>query len=777
MNEIVRVKKIVEYSLHLGGEDPVLSDLMLALAELCKVPMALVSIIDEHEQFFKGHFGPATPCNRKQDALCNIVVEQDAPLVIADAQAVPEYQQYPAVRDEPHIRFYAGVPLRLNQIAVGAVCIVDTQSHAIDPAQLELLRRFSEHVSHYLTLVRHQRHLEQEHNLMDHSPAVIMKWRNLRGLELMYVSRNIESMFGIPVAALKNREALFEDYILPKGLDEFNFLINNHMNGVEAAEAHFQLQASKNKSYWVKLLSNAFFGPDGKLDAIHAMMIDYTNNRYIEQKLTDTNNQMRLLLEASGLGTWDWNIVLDTNKVNRRWCEMLGMDVENFDASSRYWRQLVHPADLKRVSDELNAHLKGETQVYNTVYRMRHADGDWVWIETYGKVVERSHDGKPIRLAGTHRDITYKKEAELLDTKQRQLLAFVNKAQTLYLQQHNLSQACQDILPELIDLADSQFAFIGQMRTVDNKSGLFIHAISDLAWNEQSQQLLDLYRQGKLFFQSFDNLFGRVITSRDIVLSNDPMRDPHAKGLPSGHPKIFRFLGLPIKLNESVIGMIGLANKFSDYTLQDAAFLQPLLDALAGLYYAVELEDARALAEAQLKVLAMTDSLTGMANRRAFMEQMQQWQEHESQSCLAILDIDFFKKVNDSFGHQAGDHVLQSIAKTISNQIRSDDFAARMGGEEFAILLRNIPINEATALLEQIRLEIQNTPLLFDGFRIEVSASIGACFSSEQDLKDLTQLMAQADDALYQAKANGRNQLVWFQPLEGRQAANDEKKR
>lgn len=761
-HEQLRLQMIDEFYLHKGEDDPALQALLQSLSTLFDMPIALVSVIDQYEQFFKAKVGLNVDSTRREDAFCNQVVDRNQPLVVEDASQDPRFANNPLVTADPHIRFYAGVPLQLAQVTVGAVCMIDRQPRQLSEAQLAALTALSQHVSQYLLLAKERILLQQEHGLIDNSPAVLLKWRLLQSLQLSYVSGNIENLFGIKTSLLRERQAVLEDFIALDDLAELHFLLTNHLAGVPEAEAHFRLISPTGRQYRVKLITKAYFTTDGKLHSVHAMLTDHTANYHIEQKLTSTNQQLRLLLEASNLGTWDWSIPSDTSKVNMRWCEMLGLDYELYDPSSQFWRQLIHPADRLRIEQELQQHMLGHSAIFNTSYRMRHCDGHWVWIETYGKVVERTPDGKPSRLAGTHRDITDRKEAELLDAKQRQLLSFINKAQAFYLQQHDLSAACRQILSELLELADSQFAFIGQMRRQQGKERLYIHAITELAWNEQSDQLVQQYQQGNLYFDRFDNLFGQVITTGKVVLTNQPAQHPAARGTPSGHPKIFRFLGLPIRIKQELVGMIGLANKSTLYAEADAHFLQPLCDALAGLYYAVSLEEARHKAEQQLKDLAMTDPLTGIANRRAFIEHCARLRNSVNGYVLAIVDLDHFKQINDNYGHQAGDDVLKLVAQQLRQQLRSNDYIARLGGEEFAILIEHTEIDSANLLLENLRLSIAQQQLQVDGQMIRVTISLGARYVSPDEDEDLTRQMCDADTALYNAKHSGRNCLMWF---------------
>ena len=324
-----------------------------------------------------------------------------------------------------------------------------------------------------------------------------------------------------------------------------------------------------------------------------------------------------------------------------------------------------------------------------------------------------------------------------------------------------MTLACQTVLPELIDISDSQFAFVGQMKNEGDASRLFIHAISEIVWDTSSFTQYNEYKKRNLYFSSFDNLFGTTIVTGEITISNASGSHPKSKGVPQGHPRISRFLGLPIKVKDRVVGMIGLANKFEPYSIEDAKFLQPLLDALAGLFYAVELEDARAVAEEKLRQLAMTDSLTGLYNRRAFINECIVFSKQHHSACVAIIDIDYFKQVNDTYGHDAGDQALITVAQKIAKQNRSPNVVARLGGEEFAVVMLGKNRKEINTQLEALRIAVEESVVNYKTDQINLTISIGATFVDSTHGADFSALLSTADRALYKAKEQGRNRVVW----------------
>jgi diguanylate cyclase (GGDEF)-like protein len=176
-----------------------------------------------------------------------------------------------------------------------------------------------------------------------------------------------------------------------------------------------------------------------------------------------------------------------------------------------------------------------------------------------------------------------------------------------------------------------------------------------------------------------------------------------------------------------------------------------------------EVEKTHAMAE-QLRYLAETDELTGLNNRRYFVEQMdKEWKRavrHNRSLALLIIDVDFFKQVNDRYGHQMGDQCLRVIAATLKLQIRrSSDLVARLGGEEFAVLIPETEFKEACSraeqLLEQVE-QIELPPVTLDR-KLTISIGIGQL---EPSYKSVNDFINAVDKALYVAKENGRNRFA-----------------
>lgn len=167
----------------------------------------------------------------------------------------------------------------------------------------------------------------------------------------------------------------------------------------------------------------------------------------------------------------------------------------------------------------------------------------------------------------------------------------------------------------------------------------------------------------------------------------------------------------------------------------------------------------------QFKHLSRTDRLTGLNNRGYWEEELKrEYARHRrygSSASLVIFDIDHFKKVNDTYGHQAGDTVIQSLAKIVSEQIRDTDIAGRYGGEEFVVLLPDVDAAGGRVFAERLRGVVERLQISHEGQVIPFTVSLGVADLSEP-CHDHQQLIERADQALYGSKRNGRNQVTVY---------------
>ncbi len=220
--------------------------------------------------------------------------------------------------------------------------------------------------------------------------------------------------------------------------------------------------------------------------------------------------------------------------------------------------------------------------------------------------------------------------------------------------------------------------------------------------------------------------------------------------------KCQKVLFLPMIAKEKILGFVLVAQKtdYSDFSHYDISLLQNLLN-----HIAVSINNAR------LYELAITDGLTKLYDQRYFLLQLEQEllraERYNSVFSLLMIDIDFFKQVNDTYGHLAGDSVLKQLAKILLKSVRETDIVCRYGGEEFSIILISCGKNWAEQIATRIKSNVENAEFDINGKKIKLTVSIGV----ETFYKGITkqQIISHADKALYKAKLAGRNRVVVYE--------------
>src|SRR5205085_5911562 len=177
----------------------------------------------------------------------------------------------------------------------------------------------------------------------------------------------------------------------------------------------------------------------------------------------------------------------------------------------------------------------------------------------------------------------------------------------------------------------------------------------------------------------------------------------------------------------------------------------------------VDLQNELLETNKRLELLSITDGLTKLYNHRYFQDELlrayEESHRYQRPLSLAIIDLDYFKKVNDTYGHAVGDEVLKGVSKIFRDSVRSSDLVARYGGEEFAVMMPETLLDDAIAFSEKIRSLIESTPMKTQAGELHVTVSIGLAAVPHSRIHSSKELVVQADKALYRAKRNGRNQV------------------
>ena len=431
-------------------------------------------------------------------------------------------------------------------------------------------------------------------------------------------------------------------------------------------------------------------------------------NRRLRSSQAALGQQTRRLNEViwgTNIGTWEWNIQTGETRFNERWAEIAGYSLAELAPVSIETRtQLTHPDDLVHSGVLLEQCFRRERDTYESEVRMRHKDGHWVWGLERGRVVEWTAEGRPLRMSGTLQDITQRKENELaLHESEGRLRVCIERFPGAVLAE---SADRRIVLanptfcdwfhiphpPEALIGMDSRHS-TEQAKRLFAEPDAFVERINQLALGQ-------------------DHALGESIAMTDgRVLERDYMQVRDGKRL-LGHVWFYRDI-THIKAHQK-----------------------------------------------ELEHIAHHDALTGLPNRLLLADRMQQAMAHSQRRgthlAVVYLDLDGFKAVNDTFGHDTGDTLLIELVARIQSALRQGDTLARLGGDEFVAVLGDLEHKaDAIPVLERL-LEAASTPLDIRGQNLKVSASLGVSFYP-QDGVDADMLLRQADHAMYLAKQGGRN--------------------
>jgi diguanylate cyclase (GGDEF)-like protein/PAS domain S-box-containing protein len=423
--------------------------------------------------------------------------------------------------------------------------------------------------------------------------------------------------------------------------------------------------------------------------------------RKSHKALKQSEDRLRWALWGSGDGLWDWD--MRSGIVHRsRFAEWLGYGNEELREPVHIRRGLIHADDREAMQKSLEQHLKGEAPYYEATYRLRSHDGSWKWVLDRGRVVERDADGTPWRMAGTHKDI----------------------GQQIAMQERlDLAWRAIESTEEAVVLLDQEFRLISANPAF-----------------EALTAFLQVEVQGKA-------LRG--------LLSMPPLTE-----------EAFLLLISELRNRDAWKGEIWLQRKDKEPFLA-WAHLNAVRASRFGTHFVMVFSDItqRKRSEEELRWLANYDTLTRLPNRTFFMERLNRAilraQRGHQRLALLFLDLDRFKHINDSLGHNTGDALLCSVADRLRNCVRKDDTTARLGGDEFTIILERLENPAGSAHVAEKILADLAMPFSLGPYELVVSPSIGISIFPE-DGCDAETLLRNADTAMYSAKAKGRNNYQYY---------------
>lgn len=457
-----------------------------------------------------------------------------------------------------------------------------------------------------------------------------------------------------------------------------------------------------------------------------------------EQMLRHSEESLNQAQQIALLGSFDWNPVSGEMRCSDEHFRLWGLEPHAVTPSHALFSQAIHPDDVMRLEETLQLALRGG-RFYDFTYRVRWPDNSEHQIHGRGEVVF-DDTGRAVNVTGTVQDVTTHKQVEEALQEGKIRLQQMNQ---------NLEQLVAERTSALGE-SEARFRFLFEQMAVgvaqiDTVTGRFVRV---------NQKYVDImgYTPAEMLALDFQSISHADDLETDLInmerLKAGEIREFEME------KRLFRKDGRAIwvKLTVSPMWVPGARPDYHIAVIQDIT--------------------EHKQAEEQVHQLAFYDPLTRLPNRRLFLDRLQQAQvhstRHKTNCAILFIDLDNFKTLNDTRGHDIGDLLLIEVAKRLRDSVRSSDTVARLGGDEFVVIIEGLSEDavQAAAQAKDIGekfLASITQPFKLQEFEYHGSSSIGVRLFHDGETR-IDDLLKHADTAMYQAKTAGRNTLCFFDP-------------
>ncbi len=426
-----------------------------------------------------------------------------------------------------------------------------------------------------------------------------------------------------------------------------------------------------------------------------------------EQLNRKLNERTVLALSGSGTSILDWDFTDNSIYISPSWKEMLGFGNEELPNTILVWNQRVHQDDINFFYYSLEKHQVHKVKNFENTHRLKHKDGHWIWVLGRAQILYDAN-GKAVRMVGIYTDITEEKEMQLNYAHQVQIIDNIHDA-----------VMSTDLSGVVTSWSKGLELLCGYK--ADEMIGNDLAGICSEEGNKALKKSIEtLIQKGR---HGID--IRLVRKSKEVIyvnLSLSPLKDKKGE----------------------LEGMMVYAQDITERKKAE----EKLLEQKNVLYHQ-----------------AHYDHLTDLPNRILLNDRLEESikkaKRERSKLALLFIDLDHFKQINDSLGHEVGDRVLQAVAHRLKGGIQKVDTLARLGGDEFVIIIENLAKVQDASHLAQKMLEILKQPIYVDDYELYVSGSIGISLHPENG-ENAHNLLKYADTAMYKAKDEGRNNFQFY---------------
>ena len=639
-------------------------------------------------------------------------------------------------------------------------------------------------------------------------------WRKADGA-FAFVSPSSERITGYPPEAYLENPELFENIIYSEDRKKVT-------EGLQADQGRIEVRIVRpdRQIRWLEFIFQKMYGAGGEYLGERSSSRDITDYKMVEDALRSSAERLTLALEGTEDGVWDVDLTTGETYFSSNYAWTFGFVADQDDAKLQDLHALVHPDDLPELLKAFKEHLQGQSPVYHAEYRLRTRNGLWNWVLDRGKVIRRSPKGKPLRMVGTHVDITERKTIEgalqQSEKKFRQLtenmrevfwmrgrtsgqFIYVSPAYTeiwgrttesLYKEAQSFMEGvhpddlgrvyhAQKELFETQQIFNEEFRVIypdGTMRWVwareypvldaDGEFYRTAGVVEDISDRKQvNAALMESEKRYRDLIEHQGGGVSIIDTEENIVYINPAGEDIFGvhRGTLTGR-NLGDFLDdeqYSFLKKQSALRRKGVESSFEIAITRQNGEERNLLftstprfdvnSQFLGTIAIFRDITKRKEKEEKLRYMSLHDALTGLNNRAFFEDEFNRVGHDGSLYPISVImiDVDGLKQVNDTLGHNTGDELLVRVSNILKNSLRAGDIVARIGGDEFAVLLPNANEEALNKALGRISSSVESENKASRSAYI-VSLSVGgyAC----HQIGNLKEALAKADARMYRAK-------------------------
>lgn len=487
---------------------------------------------------------------------------------------------------------------------------------------------------------------------------------------------------------------------LSRGHYAFNVVAISPTNGQESEPARIFIQVSANP--WLSVWAIFAYGLIAIIISGYLFALRGMQRRLLQQahrKVTLSEQRLKQALASVDSGAWEWQAESNLLYASRVQ-QMLGYPENMNPMAMSQHEALIHPDDKTGYMSKWQRFLQQPDQSFDCTYRMQHREGHWLWFRDIGKVTEQDEESGAMRVLGTFSNIT----------------------------ETRASQEKARLFGEAFQQTRDWVVILDHQQRIIAANQSFATAFGNI--EQYIEQPRPHHLGISLVRRRFYTKLLRSMQSGQHWQGEEQVITPDGKERPT-------------LINVSAIGeqqQIFFVLVFTDITAQK-------------------------MAEDELRYLANYDALTGLPNRALLMDRIyhgiDQARRDKRSLALCFIDLDKFKQINDSLGHDIGDLLLKEVARRLSSTLRDSDTVARLGGDEFVILLEGYKNEDNISHVARKMLTIVSEPMQLGTHTVGVSPSIGIAVYPA-DAINATELLKHADVAMYHAKEAGRNNFQFF---------------